>query len=85
MARIKPQALLIQSKKKKGSTRVSLATIITCNLLVILVLLSLYATYNHWYKRSAFHFSLSISLKNTKDAGAVKKFDLPGYAVSSCS
>lgn len=86
MAKIKPQALLIQSKKKKGSTRVSLTTIITCNLLVILVLLSLYATYNHWYKRPI--IQLGTELKNSenfKDATTLKKFDLPGYAIIETS
>lgn len=54
MARIKPQALLIQSKKKKSPTRISLLTIIICNLVVILVVLSLYGTYKHWHRRLAF-------------------------------
>ena len=53
MARIKPQALLIQSKKKKGPTRISLTTIITCNLVVMLIVLSLYGTYKHWHRRLA--------------------------------
>lgn len=86
MAKIKPQALLIQSKKKKGPTRISLATIITCNLLVILVLLSLYATYNHWYKRPTSQFDAELmNSENPKDAGMLKKFDLPGYAIIETS
>ncbi|XP_020597635.1 peptidyl-prolyl cis-trans isomerase CYP21-4-like isoform X2 [Phalaenopsis equestris] len=83
MARIKPQALLIQSKKKKGPARVSLTTIITCNLLVILVVLSLYATYNHWSNNQ-----LGTVLKtseHTNGNGEPKKFDLPGYAVIETS
>lgn len=86
MARIKPQALLLQSKKKKSPTRVSLTTIITCNLLIILAVLSLYATYNHWYKSSS--NQLGLELKNSehsKDTEERKKFDLPGYAVMETS
>lgn len=51
MARIKPKQLLIQSKTKKAPSRVSYYTIITWNLIVILVVLSLYATYSHWHQR----------------------------------
>ncbi|KAH7513472.1 hypothetical protein FEM48_Zijuj12G0203600 [Ziziphus jujuba var. spinosa] len=54
MARIKPQALLIQSKKKKGPTRVSVTTIVLCNLVVVLIVLSLFATYRHWSRRFVF-------------------------------
>ncbi|KAH0455129.1 hypothetical protein IEQ34_017053 [Dendrobium chrysotoxum] len=86
MARIKPQALLLQSKKKKGPTRVSLTTIITCNLLVILVVLSLYATYNHWYKRSSNKLDTElINSEHSNDTGERKKFDLPGYALMETS
>ncbi|CAA6665442.1 unnamed protein product [Spirodela intermedia] len=48
MARIKPQALLIQSKKKKGPARISLRSIITVVLLIIAVSFSLYASYKYW-------------------------------------
>uniref|UniRef100_A0A0A9GHP0 Uncharacterized protein n=1 Tax=Arundo donax TaxID=35708 RepID=A0A0A9GHP0_ARUDO len=51
MARIKPKQLLIQSKTKKSPTRISYSTIITWNLIVVLVVLSLYATYSHWHHR----------------------------------
>ncbi|CAO2040426.1 unnamed protein product [Urochloa humidicola] len=53
MARIKPKQLLIQSKTKKAPSRISYSTIITWNLIVVLVVLSLYATYRHWHQRSA--------------------------------
>ncbi|GJN07465.1 hypothetical protein PR202_ga25298 [Eleusine coracana subsp. coracana] len=53
MARIKPKQLLLQSKTKKGPTRISYSTIITWNLIVILVVFSLYATYRHWHQRLA--------------------------------
>ncbi|KAL5700859.1 peptidylprolyl isomerase [Ranunculus cassubicifolius] len=52
MARIKPQTLLLQSKKKKGPTRISLTTIIFCNLIVILLVLSLVSTYRYYTQRS---------------------------------
>ncbi|KAJ6432066.1 hypothetical protein OIU84_019345 [Salix udensis] len=35
MARIKPQALLNQSKRKKGPARISATTIFLCNLVVV--------------------------------------------------
>lgn len=85
MARIKPQALLLQSKKKKGPTRVSLSTIITCNLLVILVVLSLYATYNHWYRSSNQPGMVLKNSEHSNDAEEQKKFDLPSYAVIETS
>ncbi|XP_052311015.1 peptidyl-prolyl cis-trans isomerase CYP21-4 isoform X2 [Populus trichocarpa] len=52
MARIKPQALLNQSKKKKGPARISATTIFLCNLVVLVIILSLVATYRHWSQRS---------------------------------
>ncbi|OEL37075.1 hypothetical protein BAE44_0001906 [Dichanthelium oligosanthes] len=52
MARIKPRQLLIQSKTKKTPSRISYSTIITWNLIVVLVVLSLYATQRHWHHRS---------------------------------
>ena len=51
MARIKPQALLLQSKKKKGPTRISVTRIIFCNLVIVLVVFSLFATYRNWSNR----------------------------------
>lgn len=79
MARIKPQALLLQSKKKKGPTRISLTTIIACNLLVILIVLSLYATYRHWNRRS--NDQLDDIEHSDAAFGEQKKFDLPSYAI----
>ncbi|TYH56893.1 hypothetical protein ES332_D08G052300v1 [Gossypium tomentosum] len=52
MARIKPQALLQQSKKKKGPARISVTTIILNSLIVVVTLFFLYATYRHWSQRS---------------------------------
>lgn len=52
MARIKPQTLLQQSKKKKGPSRISLTTIVTCSLIVALFVFFLHTTYRHWSNRS---------------------------------
>lgn len=60
MARIKPKQLLIQSKTKKAPSRISYSTIITWNLIVILVVLSLYATYSHWHQRSTQDFEMEL-------------------------
>ncbi|XP_052481531.1 peptidyl-prolyl cis-trans isomerase CYP21-3, mitochondrial isoform X2 [Gossypium raimondii] len=55
MARIKPQALLQQSKRKKGTARISLTTITMLILIVVLILFFVYATYRHWTQRSRIH------------------------------
>ncbi|CAH9135630.1 unnamed protein product [Cuscuta epithymum] len=52
MARIKPQALLLQSKKKKGPSRTSAATIVMYTLIVAVMAFFLFATYRHWSRRS---------------------------------
>ncbi|EOA31403.1 hypothetical protein CARUB_v10014582mg [Capsella rubella] len=69
MARIKPQALLNQSKKKKTPSRISISTIIVCNLVVALVILSLVTTYRNRSQRF-----------DTNAASEQKSYDLPGYA-----
>ncbi|PON93198.1 Cyclophilin-type peptidyl-prolyl cis-trans isomerase [Trema orientale] len=97
MARIKPQALLLQSKKKKGPTRISVTTIILCNLLVVLIVLCLFGTYRHWSRRSLDQRGAELS--NFEDTDAFvgskkyesdsfsdsKKYDLPGYAMIKTS
>ncbi|KAJ4722023.1 Peptidyl-prolyl cis-trans isomerase [Melia azedarach] len=86
MARIKPQALLVQSKRKKGPTRVSAATIVMCNLIVVVIVLSLVATYRHWSHRSNEQVGSDLSTFEDTDAFVVsKKFDLPGHAVLNTS
>ncbi|XP_022757854.1 peptidyl-prolyl cis-trans isomerase CYP21-4-like isoform X1 [Durio zibethinus] len=83
MARIKPQALLQQSKKKRGPARISVTTIILSSLIVVLTVFFLYATYRHWSQRSR------IQIENNKqsifegDGSFIdsKKSDLPGYAI----
>uniref|UniRef100_A0A1D1Y9N1 Peptidyl-prolyl cis-trans isomerase n=1 Tax=Anthurium amnicola TaxID=1678845 RepID=A0A1D1Y9N1_9ARAE len=85
MGRIKPQALLIQSKKKKGPARVSLTTIITGNIVVIVVVLSLYATYRHWYRRSGDLLGTDKRYEDFVTLGSANKFNLPSYAILSTS
>ncbi|XP_058197947.1 peptidyl-prolyl cis-trans isomerase CYP21-4-like [Rhododendron vialii] len=51
MVRIKPQALLQQSKKKKGPSRISVTTVVLY-ILIIAVLFFVFATYRHWTQRS---------------------------------
>ncbi|XP_043708858.1 peptidyl-prolyl cis-trans isomerase CYP21-4-like [Telopea speciosissima] len=83
MARIKPQTLLLQSKRKKGPTRISVTTIITCNLIVVLIMLCLVATYRHWSQRSR-NQQEEYGLPNLQDVDP-KKIDLPGYAILNTS
>lgn len=58
MAKIKPQALLLQSKKKKGPSRISYATIGIYGLIVVVMTFFLFASYRHWTRRS-FSFSFN--------------------------
>ncbi|KAJ6902795.1 peptidyl-prolyl cis-trans isomerase CYP21-4-like [Populus alba x Populus x berolinensis] len=87
MARIKPQALLNQSKKKKGPARISATTIFLCNLVVLVIILSLVATYRHWSLRSKNQPGSGLStFEDTADSFAdSKKYDLPGYAILNTS
>ncbi|XP_059646542.1 peptidyl-prolyl cis-trans isomerase CYP21-4 [Cornus florida] len=86
MARIKPQTLLLQSKKKKGPTRISVTTIILCNLIIVLIVLSLVATYRHWSQRSRYQARTEFSnFEDTDSFVDVKKYDLPGYAIFNTS
>ncbi|KAK6779504.1 hypothetical protein RDI58_021688 [Solanum bulbocastanum] len=51
MAKIKPQALLLQSKKKKGPSGISVPTIMLYGLIVAVMVFFLFATYRHWSRR----------------------------------
>lgn len=86
MARIKPQTLLLQSKKKKGPSRISVPMMILYCLFIGLVVLSLFATYRHWSRRSVEQTGAGLS--NFEDIDAAvdsKKYDLPGYAILNTS
>lgn len=81
MARIKPQALLQQSKKKKGPSRISMTTIILSGLIVVLTVFFLYSTYRHWSQRSKFQADNKDSAFEGDNYVDPKKPDLPGYAI----
>ncbi|GMI74025.1 Cyclophylin 21-4 [Hibiscus trionum] len=82
MARIKPQALLQQSKKKKGPARISISTVILFSLIVVLAVFFLYTTYSHWSQRSRIQIEDRESVFKGDDSFLdSKKSDLPGYAV----
>lgn len=82
MARIKPQALLQQSKKKKGPARISVTTIILSSLIVVLTVFFLYTTYRHWSQRSRIQIENKQSVfEGDNSFMESKKSDLPGYAI----
>ncbi|XP_031268432.1 peptidyl-prolyl cis-trans isomerase CYP21-4-like [Pistacia vera] len=86
MARIKPQALLVQSKRKKGPTRISITTIVFCNLTVVLVVLCFVGAYRHWSHRpDQLKGTGSSNFEDTDAAAVSKKFDLPGHAILNTS
>lgn len=86
MARIKPQTLLLQSKKKKGPTRISVTTILLCNLVVVLIVLFLFATYRHWSPRPVNQTEDGLPYQEGGDLLTdAKKSDIPGYAVLNTS
>ncbi|MCD7448352.1 cytochrome P450 monooxygenase 16 [Datura stramonium] len=82
MARIKPQALLLQSKKKKGPSGVSIPTIIVYVLIVAVMVFSLFSTYKYWSRRSIVQTQDGISTSKAIDQ---KKSDIPKYALISTS
>ncbi|CAL9058307.1 peptidyl-prolyl cis-trans isomerase CYP21-4-like [Musa acuminata AAA Group] len=82
MAKIKPQALLLQSKKKKGPTRINPSTVITCNIIVILIVLSLYATYRNWFNRSSNQLGNGLeNFEHSVTSGQSTGTHLPSYAI----
>ncbi|KDP28275.1 hypothetical protein JCGZ_14046 [Jatropha curcas] len=89
MARIKPQALLQQSKKKKGPSRISAITILLCGLIILLSVFFLYSTYRHWSLRSR----IQAESGKSSDFGVEvdhayvesKKSNIPGYAILNTS
>ncbi|XP_024544824.1 peptidyl-prolyl cis-trans isomerase-like 1 [Selaginella moellendorffii] len=77
MGRMKPAALLQQSKRKKGPSRLSLPTIISCNVVVVLLFLSVLALHRHSQSGS------SSGNRSRQGIGRKEKFgmDLPKYAL----
>ncbi|CAM8995038.1 unnamed protein product [Rhodiola kirilowii] len=86
MARIKPQTLLLQSKKKKVPSRISVTTILFGLVVVALIVLSLVATYRHWSGRSSDQVDTrSSKYVETESEGKLSKADVPGFATFSTS
>lgn len=48
MAKIKPKALLAQSKVKKSPSQISVTTIVTYLIVGVLVVSSVYSAYKYW-------------------------------------
>ncbi|WCJ22337.1 Cyclophilin-like peptidyl-prolyl cis-trans isomerase family protein [Euphorbia peplus] len=82
MGRIKPQALLIQSKKKKAPSRISPLTIILSSFITLLILFFLFSTYRNWSLRSTIHHTQSYSSSYEVNS---KIPNLPGYAILNTS
>ncbi|CAN0927652.1 Peptidyl-prolyl cis-trans isomerase CYP21-4 [Linum grandiflorum] len=87
MARIKPQALLQQSKKKKAPSRISATTILFGGLIVLLALFFLYSTYTHRSIRSSIQSTSTNSGFEVDESSIsdLKKSDIPGYVIFTTS
>ncbi|CAN0927650.1 Peptidyl-prolyl cis-trans isomerase CYP21-4 [Linum grandiflorum] len=87
MARIKPQALLQQSKKKKAPSRISATTILFGGLIVLLALFFLYSTYTHRSIRLLVleNLTCSYGLQDESSISDLKKSDIPGYVIFTTS
>ncbi|KAF5745932.1 Cyclophilin-like peptidyl-prolyl cis-trans isomerase family protein isoform 1 [Tripterygium wilfordii] len=86
MARIKPQALLQQSKKKKVPSQISVTTILLYSLIVVLIVFSLFATYRHWSQRSRNQRELGESgFEDENRLTGSKKYNPPEYAIINTS
>ncbi|XP_051118775.1 peptidyl-prolyl cis-trans isomerase CYP21-4-like [Andrographis paniculata] len=85
MARIKPQALLQQSKKKKAPSRISAVTIAIYSLVVIVLGFFLFTSYKHWTSRSSNPSEELSSVEHTTSIGDSRKSEIPKYAVIKTS
>ncbi|CAA2967011.1 peptidyl-prolyl cis-trans isomerase CYP21-3, mitochondrial-like [Olea europaea var. sylvestris] len=87
MARIKPQALLQQSKKKKRPSGISVTSILIYALIVVVMVFFLYSSYRHWSRRSQFHMeNASLGVEHDNMFGDIEKaVVIPKYAVISTS
>ncbi|XP_058188374.1 peptidyl-prolyl cis-trans isomerase CYP21-4-like [Rhododendron vialii] len=86
MARIKPQALLQQSKKKKGPSRISVTAVIVYSLIAIVTVYFLFATYRHWSQRSRVQEDDHLSdFEGDNVIADSKKTDVPRYAILNTS
>ncbi|XP_076885211.1 peptidyl-prolyl cis-trans isomerase CYP21-4-like [Bidens hawaiensis] len=81
MARIKPQALLQQSKKKKAPRSVSVSTIALYSVVAVVMVFFLFATYRHWSQRSIILTEEGTSnFQVEEEFQESKKSDVPRYA-----
>nr|GMC52858.1 peptidyl-prolyl cis-trans isomerase CYP21-4-like [Ipomoea batatas] len=80
MARIKPQALLLQSKKKKGPSRISATTIIIYILVAAVMVFFLFATYRSVLFRSMLQTDVG---KGEALFAGQRKSDVAKYALIS--
>ncbi|KAL5070850.1 hypothetical protein RYX36_021737 [Vicia faba] len=78
MGRIKPQALLQQSKRKKGPYHMSPMLIMFYSLILFIFMFFLFATFKYWSIRLGNHSSV---FKDANSYVESKKPDLPEYAV----
>ncbi|KAL6515913.1 hypothetical protein OROGR_019218 [Orobanche gracilis] len=86
MAKIKPQALLQQSKKKKGPNRISVVTIAIYGLIVVAMIFFVLTSYRHWNRRSKSQTEDMLSVvEHESSRSELKKVDLPKYAVINTS
>ncbi|XP_075483867.1 peptidyl-prolyl cis-trans isomerase CYP21-4-like [Primulina tabacum] len=86
MGKIKPQALLMQSKKKKAPSRISVVTIGVYFLIVVVTVFFLFSAYRHWTRRSKVSSEeLVSSLEHDRSFSKSKKLDTPKYAVINTS
>ncbi|KAK4261650.1 hypothetical protein QN277_004615 [Acacia crassicarpa] len=86
MARIKPQALLQQSKRKKGPSRISASTIIFFCLILASIVFLLFMVYGRWFPRSRFRSENQMVVSKAENTLMdSKKSELPGYAVLNTS
>lgn len=85
MARIKPQALLQQSKKKKAPSKISATTILLFSFIVFMVFFFIFSAYRHFSHRSAISEE-QLRLGGRKGLSDLKNSDLkntdvPKYAI----
>jgi peptidylprolyl isomerase domain and WD repeat-containing protein 1 len=82
MAKIKPQALLQQSKKKKGPSRISITNIVIYSLAVLLVVFVLFSAYRRWTDRSDSEIPTHSGRSVLEDAAfpGMKKSNVPRFA-----
>nr|XP_043620900.1 peptidyl-prolyl cis-trans isomerase CYP21-4-like [Erigeron canadensis]XP_043620901.1 peptidyl-prolyl cis-trans isomerase CYP21-4-like [Erigeron canadensis] len=86
MARIKPQALLQQSKKKKAPRSISISAIALYSVVSVVMVFFLFATYRHWSQRSTMQAVEGTSdFQVEDDFSDSKKSDVPRYAIFNTS